>query len=696
MNEKNSVLPTLGTLQVVIGGGLLITFMLQLGSTRTLDDHVQSRGQELAKAMEQQTSVLRDVQNELRKLQEQRRVVDELKAALREAGPAQVPVYVPAGPVQAQPQAPQPQAPQTPPKPPTPPKPETPATAAPGEGTTHAANLGTGKEIPGPDPNAIVGGWQTEAMSEPSTLNYYTTSEGATRQVMMYVLETLFTVSEQDPTKLTPMLATSWEAAPDNLTFTYHLRQGVTWSDGAPFTADDVLFSYATIKDEAVKAESHRGSYVDVESVVKLDDHTVQVKFKRPYWKAMYVFGNSLWIIPKHWYERRTTEVAKAKNIDPFTAEPGKPGFGAAFNQIREPCVGTGPYAVPQGGWIPGENLTLERNPTHWRLTVEPGVWNIQTRKVRFIPDHLAIMNQVRQQKIDTQVVDKDEWIDSLSKDKVITDNYEYKVYDHIGLAFNYITWNCRKFPFDDARVRTAMTHLIDRQGMLRDLWRNEGEVATCPNKRIYPEYNLDLVPHAFDPAKAAALLKAAGFEDHDGDGILDKKVGDEWKRFEFVLKVPSGRAEFERIGNKIKESMEQVGVKCNILPLEWAVFIEHLYDRNFDALCLYSSFSDVWVDHYEDYHSSEDIPRGGNTPGWHSPEVDKLLADMRAEFDREKRIKMYHRFYEILHEQQPQTLLIHGRVTVINHKRFKNVIVRHKGMRSTYWWVDPTWKMPE
>jgi peptide/nickel transport system substrate-binding protein len=694
MNDKVDKLAQLGTFQLVIGVAVLFAGFTIIKTETVLDEHVQARGAAVEKALEQQTALLRDIQNELRRLQDQRRTVDELKDALRGAAPQVVyaqPAYGPpapqqqAQPQQAQPQAQQPQAQQ----------PERgPETARVGEGTQIKGDMGTDKDrIPGPDPKAVVGGHVVYATSEPSKLNYYTTSEGTTRQIMTYIIEPMFSVSEQDATKLTPRLATAWSLSEDGLTATYQLRRDAKWSDGAPFTADDVVFTFNVIRDPAVKAEAHRGSYVDVEKLEKVDDYTVKATFKRRYWKGIYVLGSSMLIIPRHWYQKRVAEVAKEKGIEKFSVNPGEDGFGAVFNGLREPCVGTGPYVCPPGGWEAGTSITLDRNPDYWRLRVEPGVWNLQTVKYRFISDHLAIMNQVRQQKVDVQVVDTDEWLDSLSKEKVITDNYKYYNYDHIGLAFNYIAWNCRKFPFDDARARVAMTHLIDRAGMLRDLWRNNGTVATCPNKQIYPEYNKELVPHAFDPAKAAALLKEAGFEDRDKDGVLDKQVGGELKPFSFELKVPSGRAEFERIGNRIKEAMEKVGVRCEIRPIEWSVFIEHLYNRDFDAVCLFASFVDPWVDNFDDYHSSEDIPRGGNTPGWHKPEIDKLLEEMRQELDRTKRIPMYHRLYAILHDEQPMTLLIHGLVDVLAHKRFQNVVVRHAGMKQTYWWVDPSWK---
>lgn len=693
MNDRTDKLASLTTFQLVLTGILVAVAVFALRAVDWADGHMQANHKEVAAKLDAQTQLLRDLTNEVRRLQDQRRTVDELKEALRSAQPTYVPM--PAAPQAWAPPAQgapaQPQQPAGPAQQPAPQQatPATPSAGQIGQGAINTEGMGTSDEVPHPDPNAVIGGSVNEAMSEPSTLNYYTTSEGATRQVMMNVLETLFTVSEQDPTKLDPMLAESWEMN-DPLTYTYRLRRGVTWSDGAPFTADDVIFTYDTMKDPAVKADAHRGAYVDVESLTKLDDFTVQVKFKTPYWKSLYVFGNSLWIIPRHWYQQKIPEVAAAKGYDKVSIVPGEEGFGRAFNEIRGPCVGTGPYVVPENGWIPGESLTMRRNPNYWRLQVVPNIWNIETRKVRFISDQLAVLNQVRQQKIDVQVVKLDEWQDSLSKEKVITDNYKYYTYDHLGLGFNYIMWNCRQFPFNDSKVRVAMTHLVDRAGMLRDLWRNDGTIATCPNKPIYPEYNRSLVPHPFDPAKAAALLREAGFVDNDGDGVLEKNVDGKWKRLEFALKVPSGIVEYERIGSKVQEAMARVGVRMEIRPIEWSVFVEDLYQQKFDAMCLYSSFSDPWIDNYEDWHSSQDVPRGGNAPGFHTPELDKLLEECRQEFDREKRVEMYHRLYQVLHDEQPMTLLIHGRVHVLAHKRFQNVIVRHKGMRSTYWWVDP------
>ncbi len=706
MQDKTDKLISLGTIVSVLAGLCVVQLFLLLGSIETLDQHGQVHNKQLEERMERQDESLRKIADEVRRLQDQRRVADELRTALDQALaklPQQQPqpIYVPMGPMPQVPQgvAPSQQPVQQPQQQPDVRREEPAAGASEGEeelvgegvALEHATGMGTDDRVPGPDPEAVLGGTYVQTSEEPSTLNFYTTSEGAVRQIMQFVLEPLFSVSEQDPTKLTARLAVRWKVE-DELNVVYELRRGVTWSDGAPFTADDVLFTYDTIMDPTVKSEAHKASFMDVEAVEKVDSHTVRVRFKQPYWKGLYVFGNGLLVIPKRWYQAKVKEVAAREGIALAAPEPGAKGFGDAFNKISDPCVGTGPYVVTDAGWVRGDSISVDRNANYWGHRVHKGIYNLERMRWRFIGDHTQELNQVRQQKIDVQVVKKDEWLDSLRHEKVITDNYDYFNYDHIGLAFNYIAWNCRKFPFDDHRVRQAMTHLVDRAGLLRDLWRNNGQVATCPNKPIYPEYNHDLEALPFDPAQAAKLLREAGFEDLDGDGILDKKMSDGSVRpFAFKYKIPSGQSEYVKVATRIKEACKQVGIDMEIHPLEWATFIQDLYNQNFDACSLYSGFADPWVDNFESYHSSEDKPRGGNLSGLRVPEIDELLEKMRREYDRDERIPMYHRLYEILHEQQPMTLLIHGRVNVILHKRFRNVVVRHSGMRPTYWWVHPS-----
>ena len=124
--------------------------------------------------------------------------------------------------------------------------------------------------------------------------------------------------------------------------------------------------------------------------------------------------------------------------------------------------------------------------------------------------------------------------------------------------------------------------------------------------------------------------------------------------------------------------------------PIEWSTFIEDFYKRRFDGICLYNSLPDPWIDPYDSYHSSTDRPNGGNDPGWRNPEADKLMEAMRLEFDPDKRDAMHRDFHKLFYEDAPQTLLVHGLVSVLQHKRFEDVKVRPAGLRMFDFWVKP------
>jgi peptide/nickel transport system substrate-binding protein len=287
---------------------------------------------------------------------------------------------------------------------------------------------------------------------------------------------------------------------------------------------------------------------------------------------------------------------------------------------------------------------------------------------------------------LDVLVIDHNSWEDRLSKDPTITSIANHYSYDHIGLLFSYLSFNCRRFPFDDVRVRRAVAHLMDRGTILKELERGHGSIATCPTKPIYPEYSHDIVPRAFDPELAKKILSEAGWKDSDGDGFLDK----DGRMLEFTFVVPSGRTFFVTVTTLLQEACRGVGIRCKSEPKEWSLFIDDFYNRNFDLVCLYASAADPWIDLYEEYHSSQVGPRAGNDPGWKNEEVDQLLAKMREEFDDEKRAEMFHRFNHIYHDEVPKLLLVHGEVAVIQNKRIRGAKIRPTGLQPHDLWIAP------
>ena len=522
--------------------------------------------------------------------------------------------------------------------------------------------------------------------SAPGSLNYYTSTEGDASTISKYVLGRLMNVDLDAPPAVIPELATSWEVSEDHLTYTYHLRRGVQFADGRPFSSADVRYSFEVMRDPSVNADHLRGSFEDVVELSTPDAYTVVVRYRQQYWKGLYTIGYNLRILNKAWFDEQIPKYAARFEVADFSIEPGKPGFGEVFNKIRSLCPGTGPYYLPGDDYDQKKPVELLQNPFFLGIQIHPTWENLAKMRWVFISDEVAAFEEFRKQKFDITVVDLNTWDDELSHDPTVTDIANYYEYDHMALAYSAIWWNGRKAPFDDPRVRVAMTHLVDRKWIQGELERGRGTVAVCPNKRIYPSYNNEIEPWAYNLEEAKRLLAEAGWTDTDGDGILDK----DGKRFEFEFKWPSGRRFYQQVEAQLEDACKKVGIRVIPRPLEWSTFIEDFHERRWDAVCLYNSFLDPWIDSYEEFHSSQDVPRGGNAPGWHNAQADKLLEEMRANFDEKSRDEQYHEFCELFHEEQPMTLLTHNVVGVLQNKRFEEAKVRPTGMQSFPIWVKP------
>ncbi len=520
----------------------------------------------------------------------------------------------------------------------------------------------------------------------PSSLNYYTTSEGLAGTIARYSLEPMIEIDSYDPSKVRPNLAVEWEVSDDRLSYTYRLRKGVLFGDGKPFTSADVKFTWDVMRDPEVKAEHLRGGFEKVESLQTPDPYTVVVTYREKDWTGLYAIGYGLKILNKSWYEEQIPKVAKRLEITEPSTEPGTPGFGKVFNKMRVPCPGTGPYMIEAATYNPDAGVETVQNPFWWGIQVHPEWNNFEKLRWVFITDDVAAFEEFRKGTFDVMVIDHAAWDDDYSRDPDLTTMANYYNYDHMGLGYSHITWNNREAPLDDPRVRRAMTHLIDREWIASEVERGRATVATSNSKPIYPTYSLDMPPLAYDPAEAKRLLAEAGWTDTDGDGVLDR----DGKRFEIEVSVGSPRRFYSQVVGLFQDSAAKVGVRVTMKSLEWSTFIEDYYEHRFDGAVLYSSFSNPWIDPYESYHSSQDVPRGGNGPGWHNEEADTLLENMRQEFDESSRIEMFHSFNRIFQQEQPRTLLVHGKVSVLQNNRFDGVEVLPTGLRNFNYWVEP------
>ena len=193
------------------------------------------------------------------------------------------------------------------------------------------------------------------------------------------------------------------------------------------------------------------------------------------------------------------------------------------------------------------------------------------------------------------------------------------------------------------------------------------------PGSAFVPE---DLKPWPYDPEKAAALLREAGWQDKDKDGILEK----DGRKFTFTMMQISGHSIQQRMMPMLKESFAKAGIDMKIRNVEWSVYVQNLNSRNYDVCCLgWSSSFDP--DLYQVWHSSQIANEGSNHISYKNGELDKLLEELQGTFDMKKRIELGHRVARLLHEEQPYTFLFFSNSLTALSGRYRNVRLFPEGL---------------
>ncbi len=486
---------------------------------------------------------------------------------------------------------------------------------------------------------------------EMATLNPVLSSHGAlARYITKEIYEGLL-IRDQETWEMKPCLAESYEVSDDHLSYTFHLRKGVTFSDGAPFTAADVKFSYDMIMKPENDTLSLRNYFQAIQGCEILDEYTVRFSCKEPYFKTLITLGEDLHILPKHIFEEGD-----------FNKHPNN----------REP-IGTGPYVLET--WETNQRVILNRNKNYWGE--KPHLLRIM---FKIITDDNAAMQVLERGEIDLMALTPDQWANQATKPEF---EAKFDKYTYYRPYHGYMGWNMRRPQLSDKRVRQALTMLLDRELILETIFRGLGKVVTNSFFIDSLEYDKDIAPWPFDPRRARKLLDEAGWTDSDNDGVRDK----EGVRLEFDVLVPSGSPETEALVTVFKEETDKAGIVMNIRMQEWATFVETVQDLKFDAMLMGWSL-DPEQDPYQIWHSSQREKRGSNYPGLNNPEVDRLIEEARREFDVEKRAKLYHQMSAIIHEEQPYTFLFALKVRAAVDKRFENINVYRLGIKPREWWV--------
>ena len=446
-------------------------------------------------------------------------------------------------------------------------------------------------------------------------------------------------------------LAERWDVSPDNLTLTFHLRRGVRWHDGAPFTAEDVLFTYRLLIDPKTPT-AYAERYRQVAMAEVLDAHTFRVHYHEPLATALVSWAFP--VHPRHLLEG--VEVTKS----PLASRP----------------VGTGPYRFVD--WQRGEKIVLEANPDYFE-----GPPYIQRVLYRVIPDASTMFLEMQSGGLDFMGLTPLQY--AMQTDTPAF-RRRFRKYRYPASAYSYLGYNLRRPLFQDKRVRQALSYAIDKQEIIDGVLLGLGQVASGPYKPGSWVHNPEVRRYHYDPERARTLLAEAGWKDTDGDGVVDRNG----KPLAFTIVTNQGNDQRVKAGEIIQRRLAEVGVKVKLRVVEWAAFLkEFINPGNYDATILGWNITPD-PDGYNVWHSSKTGPGELNFTFFKNAEVDKLLEAGRRTFDQAERKRLYARFQEILAEEQPYTFLYVPDSLPVVAARFRGIEPAPAGImyNFTQWYV--------
>ena len=411
-----------------------------------------------------------------------------------------------------------------------------------------------------------------------------------------------------------PMLAESWER-PDDKTIIFHLRKGVKFHNGDEMKASDVKFSL----ERALAAPEVSNILTGINGIEVLDDYTVKVTTEKP----MAAILNNL----AHTTIAILSEKATKEAGDKFGQNP----------------VGSGPYKFVS--WQSGDRVTLEAFPEYWQG--EAPIKNVVFRNI--------VEETNRTIGLETGELDIIYDIQGMDKNK-LKDDDRFVVIEGPQVSMTYLGFNMKKAPYDNPKVREAISYAIDQKPIIDTVFLGAGEAANSiigPN--VWGYY--DVEKYTQDIEKAKALLTEAGYP----DGFKAKIwVNDNPVRRDIAV--------------ILQDQLKQIGIDLAIETVEWGAFLDGTARGDHEMFLL--GWGTVTRDpDYGMYEliSTATMGAAGNRSFYSNPTVDKLLEEGRTELDPEKRKAIYKEIQEIIRKDIPMYMIIYPLQNVVTQKNIKN-----------------------
>ena len=442
------------------------------------------------------------------------------------------------------------------------------------------------------------GAWTIGITEEPDTLDPHKTGTAITQAIMRNVCDPL--IAKDFDGNYVPGLAEEWTIAPDGLTWTFVLRQGVTFQDGTPFNAAAVKASFDRILDPATQSAAASSLLGSAASTAALDDRTFEYKLKEGFAPLLDNLTNSGLLCP----------------VSPDAVAKGGDDFG------RKP-VATGPYSVDE--WRSGDRIVLKRNPNYgWAppFLHQGGPAHLDELTFRIVTEDAARTSAFEVGEIDEIGV-------PATDVQRIKESDAYYTVDYLRKGVVFLEFNVTKPPFDDVRVRQAINHAVDKQEVLAAAVEGLGQVAHgfLPPSIWGYWPGVEQYAPGYDPERAKALLAEAGWADTDGDDVLDKG-GQPFRFTAYNLTLDS----WNRAAQVVQSQLRDVGVEMELQNFEFGTVLDKLKAGEHQAEFMGYTYTEPDIA-YLWFHSAN-IGTGLNFSHYRDPKLDELIVRGRQTLD--------------------------------------------------------------
>lgn len=479
-----------------------------------------------------------------------------------------------------------------------------------------------------------------------------------------------------------PCLAKDWKISDDGLTVVFTLKDELYWHDGEPVTSDDVIFTFDMIFNPDLKI-SLRDELVNLATYEKMDNSTIKFELFQP--DAGFLHTLTLKILPKHQFVMNNDNPQKLdKNVN--ETQEKRESLNKAISDFNEKPVGTGPYQF----------VAWDREKDIIQLKVNER-YHIKRPYVDYIdlviyPTYEDAKKAFMEDKVDVIPLKMVDW-------NLFQEIEDVNTYQFPDTYYEFIALNLKKELFKDKAIRQALMYAINREKIVNETLLGTGRIVNGPIPLSSWVYNHDITSYKYDPERALDILNREGWQDTDGDGILDKDINGDGKRepFKFDILVNEENDIRYQAAVRIQKNLEDIGIKTTITLRKWKEIVRFDIDqRKYDSIILgWDLNSDPDLKYA--FHSSQ-IKSGYNFVGYSNGKVDELVVKARRTMDEmEQRMILLHA-QKILNEELPYIFLYTKDKLMASKEKVRGIMPNSNGFfwNIHEWWIPKAYKQTE